>query len=171
MANLSIAVMSAVWNLNSWRRIRQSQRTGHSHFPNRTNVPRKPRLRLLRNLRRRASGTKCYDGTPQAENDRNTLPVLRRRGQFQSDDWAGRPGASLLVRSLRTSEHADQSTLSVHLREVHRVKQSCPQIYKTLCTQTPRLSTVSLRQLQAQPTAHNSQRTMNAEYRHCWLLT
>ena len=136
MANLSIAVMSAVWNLNSWRRIRESRRTRQSHFPNRTNVPRKPRLPLPINPRRRASRTKCYDGTPQAENDRNTLPVLRRRGQFQSDDGAGRHGAWLPVRPLRTSDYADQSVLSVQLREVHRVRQSCPKIYKSFCRQT-----------------------------------
>jgi hypothetical protein len=141
MADLSIAVMSAVWNLNSWRRIRQSRRTRHSHFPNRTNVPRKPRLPLLINPRRRASGTKCYDGTPQAKNDRSTLPVLRRREQFQSDG-AGRPGALLLVRPLCTYDYANQSALSVQLREVHRVRESCPKIYKSFCTQTPRLGTV-----------------------------
>ena len=145
MANLSIAVMSAVSNMISWLRIRQSRRTRRSHFPNRTNVPRKPRLPLLIKPRRRASGIQCYDGTPQAENDRNTVPVLHRREQFQSDDWAGRPGALLLVRPLRTSDYADQSALSVQLREVHRVRQSCPKIYESFCTQTPRLGTVKFR--------------------------
>ena len=42
MANLSIAVMSVAWNLNSRRGIRWSRRTRQLHFPNRTNVPRKP---------------------------------------------------------------------------------------------------------------------------------
>ncbi len=49
--------------------------------------------------------------TPQAENARYALPLLRRRRRFQGDDWAWWLGALVLVRSMRTSDLAEQSVL------------------------------------------------------------
>lgn len=48
---------------------------------------------------------------PQAENARYAVPLLRRRGPFQGDDWAGWLGALVYVRSMRTSDVAHQSVL------------------------------------------------------------
>ena len=48
------------------------------------------------------------------------MPVLRRRRQFQSHDWARRSGDLVLVHSMRASDRADRSDFSVHMRKMLR---------------------------------------------------
>ncbi len=49
--------------------------------------------------------------TPQAENARYAVPLLRGKRQFQGNDWPEWGGALVHVRSMRTSDVADQSVL------------------------------------------------------------
>jgi hypothetical protein len=120
MASSSIVATDAARKLNSWPPIKRWLPTTQSHIPKRTNA--QSLLLPWRKLRGRASGSNAYDearGSPQALKDR-ALPVLRRRQQFQSHDWAGRSRDLVHVHSMRTSDRADRSDFSVHMRKMLR---------------------------------------------------
>ena len=120
MASSSIVATDAARKLNSWPPINRWLPTKQSHIPKSTNAH--SLLLPRRKLRGRASGPNAYDearGSPQAVKD-HALPVLRRRRQFQSDDWAERSGDLVHLRSMRTSDRAGQSDFSVHMRKMLR---------------------------------------------------